>query len=343
MKNKSLFEQAIAEAKEIREMSIINARNSMEETITPHLKQMFTAKLREMEEEDDADVSEQEPSQDETVTEKVEDVKEDVPVVDEDDDDKDDDKDAEDLDDKDAEDDAEESEDDAKSEEEVDLEDLSMDDLKDIIRDLISQEMPAVDVTDDPSLDVDLDMGAEVPTDADAGTEDLVGMEDDDEIDLDELMAEIDGLAEEDVKDPKVAGEVTDESKEELQEAIKTINQLRKDLSEVNLLNSKLLYLNKILKASNLSESQKIQTIRTFDKAESVKEVKLIYETLTTSFNQGKDSLKETSNPIKPFIRPRKGFASAPAGKSTKIINENVANPVKDPKILRMQKLAGII
>ncbi len=63
-----------------------------------------------------------------------------------------------------------------------------------------------------------------------------------------------------------------------------TINELRRELNEVNLLNAKLLYTNKIFKAKNLTESEKIKVLNTFDKAETVKEVKLVFETLTESF-----------------------------------------------------------
>merc|ERR1711998_779093 len=44
-------------------------------------------------------------------------------------------------------------------------------------------------------------------------------------------------------------------NEEELAQALETIEQLKKDLHETNLLNSKLLYVNKIFKANNLSES----------------------------------------------------------------------------------------
>ncbi len=59
---------------------------------------------------------------------------------------------------------------------------------------------------------------------------------------------------------------------EELAEAIETINTLRSELNEVNLLNAKLLYVNKLFKAKNLTESQKLKVIASFDKATNVKE-----------------------------------------------------------------------
>ena len=117
---------------------------------------------------------------------------------------------------------------------------------------------------------------------------------------------------------------------EELAEAMETIETLRKDLNEVNLLNAKLLYVNKVFKANNLTESQKANVIASFDKAETVKEVKLVFETVSENVTTG--SKKEV-------VKEAKGFASAAVGVSDKpeVITE--ANEV----VRRMQKLAGII
>ena len=53
MSNKDLLKQAIAEAKTIREAAIANAKEALEETLTPHLKEMLAQKLQEMEDADD--------------------------------------------------------------------------------------------------------------------------------------------------------------------------------------------------------------------------------------------------------------------------------------------------
>jgi hypothetical protein len=117
---------------------------------------------------------------------------------------------------------------------------------------------------------------------------------------------------------------------EELAEALETIETLRKDLNEVNLLNAKLLYVNKVFKANNLTESQKANVIAAFDKAETVKEVKLVFETVSEGVVSGGK---------KEVVKEAKGFASAAVGLSDKpeVITE--ANAA----VLRMQKLAGII
>ena len=74
--------------------------------------------------------------------------------------------------------------------------------------------------------------------------------------------------------------ETTNTFAAELEEATNTINQLRTELNEINLLNAKLLYTNKIFKAKNLNESQKVKVLSSFDKAKSVSEVKIVFETL---------------------------------------------------------------
>ena len=124
------------------------------------------------------------------------------------------------------------------------------------------------------------------------------------------------------------AGPVKEESSEELAEAYKTIKALKSELNEINLLNAKLLYTNKIFKAKNLNESQKVKVLSSFDKATTVGEVKLVFETL----NEG---IKVKSNLIKENL----GSAS----KAT--VTPNVKKPIVESNeaFLRMQKLAGII
>ena len=104
------------------------------------------------------------------------------------------------------------------------------------------------------------------------------------------------------------------------------LEELRTELYEVNLLNAKLLYTNKIFRAKNLMETQKVKVLEAFDKATTVKEVKLVYETL----NEG---IKE-----KAPIRENLGSASKPAGVAPKQQIVEV-----DSQFARWQKLAGII
>ena len=117
---------------------------------------------------------------------------------------------------------------------------------------------------------------------------------------------------------------------EELNETRKALKTVKTDLTEVNLLNAKLLYTNKIFRNKNLTESQKVKVLGAFDKAASVKEAKLVFETISESLNTPKKSINES------II----GRASKSAGTST-----TTKQPIVESNemITRFQKLAGII
>ena len=252
-----------------------------------------------------------------------------------------------------AEDDSEESEDEAEEAEgDEDLADLSVDQFKDMIRDIIAQEIGHSDAPADDMDAGDIEgMGDEAPAE-----EPEMGAEEE-EIDLDELIRELEDVTEGDKEEKEMEEEVTEETSNqveaqsdgksyninrvadlkedkaessELDQALETIETLKKELNEVNILNSKLLYVNKIFKSTNLSESQKVNVIAAFDKAETVKEVKLVYETV--SDNVG--TKKETT------IKEHKGSASKATGTTAK--KPEVIAEVSDA-VRRMQKLAGII
>jgi hypothetical protein len=120
------------------------------------------------------------------------------------------------------------------------------------------------------------------------------------------------------------------DEKEDMDEMKKEIEELRTDLHETNLLNAKLLYTNKIFRAKNLKEAQKVKVLEAFDKASNVKEVKLIFETL----NEGMVANATTATPI----RENLGRASKAAGMAPR------KQPIMeiDPQVARWQKLAGI-
>lgn len=79
----------------------------------------------------------------------------------------------------------------------------------------------------------------------------------------------------------------------ELNETREVVKALRCELNEINLLNAKLLYTNRIFKAKNLTEGQKVKVLSTFDKASTIKETELVYETLSGTFNTKKKSINE--------------------------------------------------
>jgi hypothetical protein len=120
------------------------------------------------------------------------------------------------------------------------------------------------------------------------------------------------------------------DEKEDMDKMKKEIKELRSDLHETNLLNAKLLYTNKIFRAKNLKEAQKVKVLEAFDKASNVSEVKLIFETL----NEGMVANTTTATPL----RENLGRASKAAGVAPS------KQPIMeiDPQVARWQKLAGI-
>ena len=123
---------------------------------------------------------------------------------------------------------------------------------------------------------------------------------------------------------------------EELSETRAALETVTTELNEVNLLNSKLLYVNRIFKANTLNEAQKLRVVETLDNASNVKEAKLIYETIKDTFTISKGKKVNSQRSIKEGL----GMASKAAGMSTApkkaILNES------NDMVARMQKLANI-
>ena len=110
------------------------------------------------------------------------------------------------------------------------------------------------------------------------------------------------------------------------------------ELNEVNLLNSKLLYVNRIFKANTLDEGQKLRVVETLDKAETAKEAKLIYETIKDTFNVAKSKKASFKNKTK-SLKEGIGMASKTVG-TTAPKKEVIAE--SDNMVSRFQKLANI-
>jgi len=239
--------------------------------------------------------------------------------------------------------------------EEIDLEEMSEEDLKSFIEDVIKDMVEAGE----------LEAGDEFETeDEEAEGEDEIEMEDETEaiMESDEEIKEALDLG---VTDAEfiasmlggialVGGVAASAAKEELAAAVKKgkgavaatiekllgkggvaemeeitneVESLKNEINEVNLLNAKLLYLNKIFRAKNLTENQKAKIIPAFDKAATVKEAKLIFETISENLSDSKKSIKEN-----------RSLASKPVGVAPK---REVIVEV-DSQVARWQKLAGI-
>jgi hypothetical protein len=171
--------------------------------------------------------------------------------------------------------------------------------------------------------------------------------EGDEVVDLQELL---DSLSEEEITegeekeeeeeevDEKIEDEKVDESLQaELNEAMSTVQYLRDQLNEVNLLNAKLLYTNKLFNTFNLDQKQKLKVVETFDLAKSIREVKLSYTILSESYSLGGSVVRKTNTTAKTITE---GLASKPVASTApkkELIVEN-----SNVMALRFQKLAGI-
>jgi len=215
---------------------------------------------------------------------------------------------------------AKEDEEKDEKDEEMSLEDMSEDDLKSFIEDVI-KDMVANKELEAGHEGIEDEEGAEEegePTDEPADDEPAdEEPADEEEVDLEELLAEMN------VEEPKEE----DTKEEELEEAYGVIKHLKSELNEINLLNAKLLYTNKIFRSKSLTESQKIKVLTAFDKAKTKKEAQLVYETLTEGL---KVSITKTS------IKESLGSAS-----------KSLGNAIKKPIIendafARMRELAGL-
>jgi len=349
MANRDLLKEAIADAKAVKEVAIANAKAALEESFTPHLKTMLAQKINEMDELEETDLAEVDKEKKAMEEEKVEEGNEKIEEAD------DTMEEAEELEEelnldeilaeleleegeevKEGEDHMEEAEDPKmeegeepmeeaevtyeaedklEAEEEIDLEDMSEEDLKGFIEGIIEDLIEDGELVPGPNAD-------ESEAEEDADMDD--GMEGDADVDI-----EVDDI---DLEEEQKVDEERKEMQEELDEAKAAINHLRSELNEVNLLNSKLLYTNKIFKGKSLTENQKIKVLKAFDKAETVKEAKAIFETL----NENLVTKTKKSN-----IRESLGAASKPAGVAPKRnLNEGIIQ--EDAMVNRFKKLAGI-
>ena len=294
-----LLKEAIADAKAVREVALQNAKMALEEAFDSKIKNMLSAKLAE-EIEEDVELEEEYMEEDEPTSEGY--YEEDDTTVDEE----------------------------FELEEDLD-EEINLDELM--------AELEEMSYDEDETMEEEYN--------EDESVEEGKDKEDTNEsIDIDALIAEIEAELEEgkDQEDEKATNEELEEAKrrakkakeekeekeEELKEALATVEALRESISEMNLLNSKLLYCNKLFKANSLNESQKVKVVDALDRATTTGEAKLVFETLQESFiftGMEKRAIKEGL-----------ARASKPAGTSPK----NVITESADETVSRFQKLANI-
>ena len=322
--NREFLKEAIADAKAVKESAIANAKAALEESFTPHLRSMLSAKINEMEMEEEemyeakTGMEEEEMNENFDINEMEEEMEEEMnldeilaELEEMDEEQLNEVEEEEEYEDSDADGIPDEKDEipkgEAEEEEEIDLEDLSEEELKSFIESVIADMVEAGELE--------------------------AGHEEEEEEEEEEL--EITMEAEDEMYEAKDATYEAMKAKmkkmeEELNETRNAFKTIKTDLNEVNLLNAKLLYTNKIFRNKNLTESQKVKVLGAFDKAASVKEAKLVFETISESLNTPKKSINE--NVI--------GRASKSAGIST-----TTKQPIVESNemITRFQKLAGII
>mgnify|MGYP003667296767 CR=1 FL=1 len=350
-----LLKEAIADAKAVRETALENAKMALEEAFTPRLQNMLSQKIQtEMEDEDEKDMEEREDMMDADEDPSDEDSQEEMAMAMKDADEDPSDEDSEEMDESEIieidgvkyapvvseeEDEDEEDMDEMKDEDDEDMEeDL---DLESVIKELES-ELDEAEENDDKeeveeqSKSSGIGAGDNKVANASSGDEEDPGkgklkeMKDkddeemDEDIDLDEVLK---ALSEEEDED-KEKNEVS-ELKSDLAEHRSVIETLRGKLNEVNLLNAKLLFTNKLFRKHGLNNEQKMKVVEQFDRASNLREVKLVYSTLGESFGARKNEINE-----------HKGSASKPIA-STKPEKEVITegSDLRD----RFKKLANLI
>ena len=242
-----------------------------------------------------------------------------------------------------------ESEDIGDEDEDIDLEDMSEEDLKKFIEDVIEDMVGAGELEAGESfeddVDVDVDEEGEIEVEDDMETSVDIELDEKQGYDakLDDAEGAKHGKKKQDMKQRRADSENMEKAdgkrkfagdskmKEELREAYATVKTLKSELNEINLLNAKLLYTNKIFKSKNLTEAQKVKVLESFDKATTVKEAKLVFETV----NSGLKSKKT-------YVNENLGRASKSAGMA---VRKTTKQPIVESNemVMRFQKLAGII
>ena len=359
--NSKLLKEAIADAKAVRETALANAKIALEEAFTPKLQSMLSKKLQEELEGDESeeeveltqenDVSSEigggdgtkmpaakaftsAAESDELAAADVDKISAAVGSEDEN---------------------AEKVAGITEGEEEEDVtgatpdtavnEEEEMDDVDSEIDEIIKELEAAADDEESYATEGEEEEAAPVaePTEAPAVEEPVA---EEDEIDLDEILREM-GYGDEPAEEAPVAATEGEESEEELDalkaelksvqselgEAISVIKSLKGTINEVNLLNAKLLYVNKLFRSFNLTNEQKSKVVETLDRTKNVREVKLVFSTIAESFKFGNGATKKVTAKL------TESYASKPAQSTApkQIISEDnsAAN--------RFKKLAGII
>jgi len=319
MANSKLLKEAIADAKAVRETAIANAKIALEEAFTPKLQSILSKKLQAEVEGDDEEVNEEYSDGSEAPTEDASDIGDGENKQPADDanssselakSNPDTEVDSAEVGNEDENSEVISEEEDAEVEETSKIEEKEDDedelDLEAIIKELEDELQAEGDGEEEKEAHVDEEESeekkeayvAEEESEEEkksnvAEEESEEEMHEEDEIDLDEILREMGYGDDEDKKDEvKEEEDKEDDSKmnelqSELEEAYKVIKSLKSTINEVNLLNAKLLYTNKLFRSYDLTNEQKHKVVETLDRTQNVREVKLVFATLAESMKFG--------------------------------------------------------
>ena len=364
-----LLKDAIADAKAVRETAIANAKLALEEAFTPKLQNMLSQKIQnEIEEEmDDEDKKEEgRMDREDDMEEGRDDEKKEEGRMDREEDDMEEgrmDREEDDMEEgHHEEDEMEEGEHEEEMEEgehEEEMEEGDELDLEAIIKELEAE----INEEDEEEMEEgeERDEKDEVKEEDEVNEEDKEEMDEndvssgigksdnahdkksgastdigkagkakhesvDEEFDLDSILEALKEEDEEDEEKNEVA-----KLRAELGETREAVKFMRDKLNEVNLLNAKLLFTNKLFRAYGLNNEQKMKVVETFDRASNLREVKLVYSTMAETFGAKKTEIKESKGSAS------KAVASTKSDKQKEVISEG--NALRD----RFKKLANII
>jgi hypothetical protein len=327
-RKKSLFADAITDAKELKETALASAKAALAESFAPKVSSMISNKLNEMEDEMDDERSLEEilnemGEEDEFIEDPEMGMEDELNSEDE------------------------FAEPEMGEEVEEEVVDLTVEELKDVIRDVMME----LEGEEDPEMEDDT---IQMTPEDEEEELDMVA----EDFNLDEILSEMGGGSMQEPSDAAAAGldnliamikstiakapEALNKITQALEDAgsaagssmrsessLFEVKKLKRQLSEVNLLNAKLIYVNKVFKATNLSEVKKVAIINAFDRATNVKEVQNTFKTIKESV---------LTAPSKP-LRENRGSASRALGISNR---EIITESKTDTFVERMQKLAGI-
>ena len=327
MAKSDLLKEAIADAKAVKETALANAKIALEEAFAPRIHGMLSAKLSEELDDEEMEAPAPETTMEHDVMYEPEgeegmeaemDMEAPAPEMEA----PADDMSMEGMYMNDADEDPTDANSMAPTEEDLELEAIIRELEEDLDEDVTEEVLPEAVEEEPAKADKDSDDKIEEDFNIDEIIEEILSEDD-------EIVTEAEH-EEDEKEEPK---EKMEEISAELDEAYDTIHSLKDTINEVNLLNAKLLYTNKLFRNFELSENQKMTVIENFDRAGNTREVKLVFSTLAESFQL----------PVKKKKIVKESFASkasgttAPTAKTKQIINEGnqLAN--------RWKKLAGLL